>query len=129
MPSTNHLFFRNDRLRAWAFSASNTDHIKHLSKMGIEMEQHDGQVYLRYSEKAKDGDPSASCVLDAQGSLADLNASHSALSQMISLLLMIMLLWMVVMCSTFVLVTLAAIARRVLRARGSPAESQEKKNE
>ncbi|KAK0404440.1 hypothetical protein QR680_017456 [Steinernema hermaphroditum] len=116
----------NDRLRAWAFSASNNEHLRHLGQMGIEMEQQDGQVYLRYNEKAKDGDPSASasCVLDADGpsrGLSELHSSHTALSQMISLLLLIMLLWMAVMLSAFVLVSLAAVAHRILRRRRAEA--------
>uniref|UniRef100_A0A915EJW4 alpha-1,2-Mannosidase n=1 Tax=Ditylenchus dipsaci TaxID=166011 RepID=A0A915EJW4_9BILA len=43
----------SDRLKAWAFSATNMDHLAQLKKMGIEVEIHaDGRLQLSHSAQA-----------------------------------------------------------------------------
>lgn len=42
-------FCSNERLRAWAFSASNSEHLLQLKKMGIEIDlRSDGTVQLSH---------------------------------------------------------------------------------
>lgn len=50
MKKENSCTFRTERLKAWAFSAANVDHIAQLRSMGIEVEvQLDGRLQLSHS--------------------------------------------------------------------------------
>ncbi|VDM53030.1 unnamed protein product [Angiostrongylus costaricensis] len=46
---SSHCIKPSERLRAWAFSASNSDHIKQLKQMGIDVQVHgDGRMHLSH---------------------------------------------------------------------------------
>ncbi|MFH4983922.1 hypothetical protein AB6A40_010631 [Gnathostoma spinigerum] len=116
-----------ERLRAWAFSPSNNEHLAQLKRMGVQLQiQADGRVQMIHSAATGgagngDDEKTMSCSLDPtpkneQASFpVYFNASHAALSQVISLLMLVILLWLALVLLAALTVLFAALGYRKVR--------------
>uniref|UniRef100_A0A7E4VE18 alpha-1,2-Mannosidase n=1 Tax=Panagrellus redivivus TaxID=6233 RepID=A0A7E4VE18_PANRE len=121
----------SERLRAWAFSASNVDHVLQLKAMGIEVDL-DGndRIMLTHHGNTKHGGPPVTCILDSSGNgevyphsdhflafrfFAQLWAtSNPAAMTGVTVITVMFCLWMVLLVGGMAAVCLASVAYRVI---------------
>ncbi|KHN83235.1 ER degradation-enhancing alpha-mannosidase-like protein 3 [Toxocara canis] len=139
----------SERLRAWAFSSSNIEHVRQLNQMGIQVQiQPDGRLQLLHSTaEGGAGGTSAEerealqCALDAAHAESSAAASermmqavhsssHAIASQMLSLIMLIVLLWLALMLSSaFIICTTAIFCRLFFRSTTQPLNENENMSE
>ncbi|KAI6174465.1 Alpha-1,2-Mannosidase [Aphelenchoides besseyi] len=113
----------SERLRAWAFSSSNPEHVQKLKQMGIQIRVlPDGKMQLSHQSQEKLAAASVnppSCLLDFHAafsvqSISDLDptnridASKTALINMGALLLVFLLVWLMLLFLGIILVSMIA---------------------
>ncbi|KAK6060332.1 PA domain protein [Cooperia oncophora] len=117
----------SERLRAWAFSASNAEHIKQLRQMGIDVQVHeDGRMHL--SHQTADGGV-VTCEIDGNGSPSTITSfairvsgASVALGQMISLLMLILVVWLILLSIAAFIICSAAV---LLKSLGTKCQNCE----
>ncbi|VDN26159.1 unnamed protein product [Gongylonema pulchrum] len=123
------------RLNAWTFSVTNREHIQQLKQMGIQMHfQSDGRMQLSHSpesgeasefttDAAAAAELSNACMLDSSTTTTAermpshvyvVHPSHAAVTQMLSMIMLVILLWLAVMSSAAFLVCIFAIGYRLM---------------
>ncbi|KJH40883.1 PA domain protein [Dictyocaulus viviparus] len=104
----------SERLRAWAFSTSNKEHIKQLRQMGIDVQVHeDGRMHL--SHHTANGEV-VTCEIDGNGIPSSLtsfairvSSPSVALSQMITFLMLILAIWLMLLSVVAVIISSSAL--------------------
>uniref|UniRef100_A0A1I8EUS1 alpha-1,2-Mannosidase n=1 Tax=Wuchereria bancrofti TaxID=6293 RepID=A0A1I8EUS1_WUCBA len=140
------------RLTAWSFSATNVEHIKQLKKMGIQMQfQVDGHVHLTHSPDSGEANEfttetetlaesnnmlNSVCMLDDTGSVKKqahiyiVHPSHAAVTQLLSMIMLVVLLWLSVMIAAAVVVCVIVCGYRIIPpVRRSPIANSIKADE
>ncbi|VDK69408.1 unnamed protein product [Litomosoides sigmodontis] len=128
------------RLSAWSFSATNAEHMKQLKQMGIQMEfQVDGRVHLTHSPDSgevnefttetetvlaeSDNMLNSVCMLDSAASVEKqtniyiVHPSHAAVTQSLSIIMLVVLLWLSVMIVAAIVVCVVVCVYRILAMR------------
>uniref|UniRef100_A0A9J2PH42 alpha-1,2-Mannosidase n=1 Tax=Ascaris lumbricoides TaxID=6252 RepID=A0A9J2PH42_ASCLU len=119
----------SERLRAWSFSSSNSEHVHQLNQMGIQVQmQPNGHLQLVHSTAEGGADMSTDervalqCALEAIQ--ADANAamgrelyahssSHAIASQMLSIIMLIVFLWLALVLSSACIICFTALMYRI----------------
>ncbi|VBB27025.1 unnamed protein product [Acanthocheilonema viteae] len=129
------------RLSAWSFSATNVEHMKQLKQMGIQMQfQVDGHVHLTHSPESGEANEfttesetlaesdnmlNSVCMLDntasvkKQANIYIVHPSHAAVTQLLSIIMLVILLWLSVMIVAGVVVCVVVCGYRIIAMRRS----------
>ncbi|OZC08324.1 hypothetical protein X798_04675 [Onchocerca flexuosa] len=129
-------------LSAWSFSPTNVEHLRQLKQMGIQMEfQTDGHVHLTHSpdsgeanefttetetlQAESDNMLNSMCMLDntasvkKQANIYIVHPSHAAVTQLLSMIMLVVLLWLSVMIVATVVVCVVVCGYRMITIRRS----------
>ncbi|VDN01700.1 unnamed protein product [Thelazia callipaeda] len=125
-------------INARSFSATNAEHMQQLRQMGIQMQfQPDGHIYLSHSPDSGEANAFTTeinkleaesdalnnfCILDDGDTTAGKNSknvyilhqSHAALTQFLSLIMLVVLLWLTFVITAAVFVCIIACGYRLL---------------
>jgi mannosidase alpha-like ER degradation enhancer 3 len=119
----------NERLKAWAFSVTNANHLEELKKMGIEIQvQSSGRIQLTHSAELNgQPGPSSSCTIEIPALPEDdasygnsqrlFHSSKTALIQMTGFIMLIFLLWVVLLVASMSLICIVGLTYRYWRKR------------
>ncbi|VDM94139.1 unnamed protein product [Onchocerca ochengi] len=128
------------RLSAWSFSPTNVEHLRQLKQMGIQMEfQVDGHVHLTHSPDSGEANEfttetelaesdnmlNSICMLDntasvkKQANIYIVHSSHAAVTQLLSMIMLVVLLWLSVMIVAMVVVCVVVCGYRIMTIRRS----------
>uniref|UniRef100_A0A8R1TQ90 alpha-1,2-Mannosidase n=1 Tax=Onchocerca volvulus TaxID=6282 RepID=A0A8R1TQ90_ONCVO len=128
------------RLSAWSFSPTNVEHLRQLKQMGIQMEfQVDGHVHLTHSPDSGEANEfttetelaesdnmlNSMCMLDntasvkKQANIYIVHSSHAAVTQLLSMIMLVVLLWLSVMIVAMVVVCVVVCGYRIMTIRRS----------
>lgn len=118
----------SERLRAWAFSSSNSEHIRQLQQMGIEISvQTDGRLQLTHIPTmggVRVGETVTTnphCYLEAIGddsyssALLSTRLSHATATQLLSLVMLVLMLWFVIMFIVGLVICMTALFYCILQ--------------
>uniref|UniRef100_A0AC34FLJ6 PA domain-containing protein n=1 Tax=Panagrolaimus sp. ES5 TaxID=591445 RepID=A0AC34FLJ6_9BILA len=120
----------NERLRAWAFSTTNSDHLQQLKSMGIEVQiDTEGRVMLIHRASAiDDGGPPIACFLEPDDPTASIltqfsqhfffklwNTSNQAALTAATVILVMFCLWVVLLLTSIILVCTVSVIFKFLK--------------